>query len=148
MPYFQTLPDFERNEKLLKLLMLFLKILYYRGYLGKIWRNSKFHDWRPILHSSRHRLLTFLLLELPPATQLLLLLPLLLSLILIVLSLTTQQQLLLTLLPSVESKVWMLYECWWLSRGDSRQIKHQTDRTAAPYSYLSKQIHNLYQYEW
>ena len=36
MPYFQTLPDFERNEKLLKLLMLFLKMLYYRGYLGKI----------------------------------------------------------------------------------------------------------------
>ena len=36
MPYFQTLPDFERNEKLLKLLMLFFKILYYRGYLGKI----------------------------------------------------------------------------------------------------------------
>jgi len=24
MPYFQTLPDFERNEKLLKLLMLFI----------------------------------------------------------------------------------------------------------------------------
>ena len=36
MPYFQTLPDFDRNEKLLKLLMLFLKILYYRRYLGKI----------------------------------------------------------------------------------------------------------------
>ena len=36
MPYFQTLPDFERNKKLLKLLMLFLKMLYYRGYLGKI----------------------------------------------------------------------------------------------------------------
>ena len=36
MPYFQTLPDFERNEKLLKLLKLFLEILYYRGYLGKI----------------------------------------------------------------------------------------------------------------
>ena len=36
MSYFQTLPDFERNEKLWKLLMLFLKILYYRGYLGKI----------------------------------------------------------------------------------------------------------------
>ena len=36
MPYFQTLPDFERNEKLLKLLMLLFKILYYRGYLGKI----------------------------------------------------------------------------------------------------------------
>ena len=36
MPYFQTLPDFERKEKLLKLLMLFLKILYYRRYLGKI----------------------------------------------------------------------------------------------------------------
>ena len=36
MPYFQTFPDFERNEKLLKLLMLFLKILYYRSYLGKI----------------------------------------------------------------------------------------------------------------
>ena len=61
MPYFQTLPDFETNEKLLKLLMLFLKILYYRGYLGKIWikiwRNLKFHDWHPTLHSSRHRLL-------------------------------------------------------------------------------------------
>ena len=36
MPYFQTLPDFEKNKKLLKLLMLFLKILHYRGYLGKI----------------------------------------------------------------------------------------------------------------
>ena len=36
MPYFQTLPDFERNEKLFKLLMLLLKILYHRGYLGKI----------------------------------------------------------------------------------------------------------------
>ena len=36
MPYFQTLPDFEKSKKLLKLLMLFLKILYYRGYLGKI----------------------------------------------------------------------------------------------------------------
>ena len=36
MPYFQTLPDFEKNKKLLKLLMLFFKILHYRGYLGKI----------------------------------------------------------------------------------------------------------------
>ena len=36
MPYFQTLPDFERNEKLLKLLMLILKIICYRGYLAKI----------------------------------------------------------------------------------------------------------------
>ena len=36
MHYFQTLPDFERNEKLLKFVMLFFKILYYRGYLGKI----------------------------------------------------------------------------------------------------------------
>ena len=36
MPYFQTLPDLEKNKKLLKLLMLFLKILQYRGYLGKI----------------------------------------------------------------------------------------------------------------
>ena len=36
IPYFQTLSDFKRNEKLLKLLMFFLKILYYRGYLGKI----------------------------------------------------------------------------------------------------------------
>ena len=36
MPYFQTLPDFEKNKKLLKLLMLFLKILQYTGYLGKI----------------------------------------------------------------------------------------------------------------
>ena len=25
MPYFKTLPDFERNEKLLKLLMLFFE---------------------------------------------------------------------------------------------------------------------------
>ena len=44
MPRFQTFPDFKRNEKLLKLLMLFLKILHYRGYLGKTSRNSKFHD--------------------------------------------------------------------------------------------------------
>ena len=36
MPYCQTLTDFERNEKPLKLFMLFLKIIYYRGYLGKI----------------------------------------------------------------------------------------------------------------
>ena len=36
MPYFQTLPDFEKNKKLLNFLMLFLKILHYRGYLGKI----------------------------------------------------------------------------------------------------------------
>ena len=36
MPYFQTLPDFEKNEMLLKLLLIFLKILDYRGYLDKI----------------------------------------------------------------------------------------------------------------
>ena len=36
MPYFQTLPDFEKNKKLLKRLMLFLKILDYNGYFGKI----------------------------------------------------------------------------------------------------------------
>ena len=44
MPYFQTLPDFGKNKKLLELLMLFLKILHYRRYLDKIKRNSKFHD--------------------------------------------------------------------------------------------------------
>ena len=31
MPYFQTLPDFEKNKKLLKLLMLFLTILHLLG---------------------------------------------------------------------------------------------------------------------
>ena len=36
MPYFQTLPDFQKNKKLLKLLMLFLKIRHYRGYLSEI----------------------------------------------------------------------------------------------------------------
>ena len=43
-PYFETLPDFEKNKKLLKLLMLSLIILHYRGFLDKIKRNSKFHD--------------------------------------------------------------------------------------------------------
>ena len=57
MPYFQTLPDFEKNKKLLKLLMLFLKILHYRGFLDKTKRNSKFHDLRPLLDNCRHRLL-------------------------------------------------------------------------------------------
>ena len=54
---FKLSPISQNLKKLLKLLMVFLKILHYRGYLGKIWRNSKFHDWRPILHNFGHRFL-------------------------------------------------------------------------------------------
>ena len=32
MPYFQTLPDFEKNKKLLKLLMLFLMLFLIRNF--------------------------------------------------------------------------------------------------------------------
>ena len=35
MPHFQPLPDFEKNKKLLKLFLLLLKILHYRGYRAK-----------------------------------------------------------------------------------------------------------------
>ena len=36
MPGFQTFPNFAKYKKLLKFLMLFFKILHYRGSLGKI----------------------------------------------------------------------------------------------------------------
>ena len=41
----------------MKLLTLFFKIPFYRDYMGKIRRNSKFHDWRPIFDNFRNRLL-------------------------------------------------------------------------------------------
>ena len=58
---FQTLPDSWKNKKLLQVLTWFLKLVYYRDYLGKIWRNSKTHDCQPILENFRHWLLMFLL---------------------------------------------------------------------------------------
>ena len=54
---FQTLPDFEKNRMLSKLLMLFFKILHYRDHLGKIRRNSQIHDCRPIFEKFRSHLL-------------------------------------------------------------------------------------------
>ena len=54
---FQTLPDSWKNKKLLQVLTWFLKLVYYRDYLGKIWRNSKIHDCQPILENYRHWLL-------------------------------------------------------------------------------------------
>ena len=55
---FQTLPDSWKNKKLLQVLTWFLKLVYYRDYLGKIWRNSKIHDCQPILENYGHWLLT------------------------------------------------------------------------------------------
>ena len=54
---FQTLPDSWKNKKLLQVLRWFLKLVYYRDYLSKIWRNSKIHDCQPILENYRHWLL-------------------------------------------------------------------------------------------
>ena len=54
---FQTLPDSWKNKKLLQVLTWFLKLGYYRDYLGNIWRNSKIHDCQPILENYRHWLL-------------------------------------------------------------------------------------------
>ena len=54
---FQTLPDSWKNKKLLQVLTWFLKLVYYRDYLGKIRRNSKIHDCRPIFENYRHWLL-------------------------------------------------------------------------------------------
>ena len=54
---FQTLPDSWKNKKLLQVLTWFLKLVYYRDYLSKIWRNSKIHDCQPILENYRHWLL-------------------------------------------------------------------------------------------
>ena len=54
---FQTLPDSWKNKKLLQVLTWFLKLVYYRDYLGEIWRNSKIHDCQPILENYRHWLL-------------------------------------------------------------------------------------------
>ena len=63
---FQTLPDSWKNKKLLQVLTWFLKLVYYRDYLGKIWRNSKIHDCQPILENYRHWLLSFRNLYLSP----------------------------------------------------------------------------------
>ena len=41
----------------LQVLTCFLKLVYYRDYLGEIWRNSKIHDCQPILENYRHWLL-------------------------------------------------------------------------------------------
>ena len=54
---FQTLPDSWKNKKLLQVLRWFLKLVYYRDYLGKRWRNSKIHDCQPVLENYRHWLL-------------------------------------------------------------------------------------------
>ena len=54
---FQTLPDSWKNKKLLQVLRWFLKLVYYRDYLRKIWRNSKIHGCQPILENYRHWLL-------------------------------------------------------------------------------------------
>ena len=37
----------EKNKKLLQVLTCFLKLVYYRDYLGKIGRNSKIRDSQP-----------------------------------------------------------------------------------------------------
>ena len=55
---FQTLPDSWKTKKLLQVLTWFLKLVYYRDYLSKIWRKSKIHDCQPILENYRHWLLT------------------------------------------------------------------------------------------
>ena len=55
---FQTLPDSGKNKKPLQVLMWFLKLVYYRDYLGKIWKNSKIHDCQPIFENYRHWLLS------------------------------------------------------------------------------------------
>ena len=59
---FQTLPDSWKNKKLLQVLTWFLKLGYYRDYLGNIWRNSKIHDCQPILENYRHWLLNLITL--------------------------------------------------------------------------------------
>ena len=35
MPYFQTLPDFEKNKKAVQTFNVFLKILLYRGFFAQ-----------------------------------------------------------------------------------------------------------------
>ena len=54
---YQTLPDSWKNKKQLQVLTWFLKLVYYRDYLGEIWRNSKIHYCQPILENYRHWLL-------------------------------------------------------------------------------------------
>ena len=48
---FQTLPDSWKYKKLLQVWTSFLKLVYYRDYLGKLWRNSKIHDFQPIFEN-------------------------------------------------------------------------------------------------
>ena len=55
---FQTFPDSWKNKKLLQVLTWFLKLVYCRDYLGKIWRNYKIHDFQPIFESYTHWLLS------------------------------------------------------------------------------------------
>ena len=43
----------KQNKKLLQVLTRFLKLVYYRDYLGTIWRNSKIHDCQPIFENYR-----------------------------------------------------------------------------------------------
>ena len=54
---FQILPDSGKTKKPFEVLMWFLKQVYYRDYVGKIWRNSKIHDCQPILENYWHWLL-------------------------------------------------------------------------------------------
>ena len=42
--YFKLPLILKKNKALLNLSMYFSKIIYHRVYLGKIWRNRKFHD--------------------------------------------------------------------------------------------------------
>ena len=58
---FRTLLDFEKTKALQVLWIVFSKVTHYRGYLGKIWRNWKFHDWRRILDIYRQWLLNMLI---------------------------------------------------------------------------------------
>ena len=70
---YQTLPDSWKNKKLLQVVTWFLKLVYYRVYLGEIWRNSKIHDCQPILENYRHWLLSlyYLLMTLTTFSQML-----------------------------------------------------------------------------
>ena len=53
---FQTFVNFEKNKTQLNLWMLFLKITYHRGCLGKISKNREFLECRRILENYRNQL--------------------------------------------------------------------------------------------